>query len=186
MERLTRRCRFGRRETKYNFQVRRFNVGVRKICVRRRLARGRYGESRALSAIHDRRLEASQTRSSHRIASHRHLLYHPQTTALHSRQRHTHFSTEQHLWTQTRNHGHNSRNAYHIHRNTTYCWSTTRRQPPHHLLPRTRTPQNTRHPSRIRHASMRRSSHHLRSPPFKCRLDLDHKHNLGQGTPCIG
>jgi hypothetical protein len=125
-------------------------------------------------------------RRAHRIASHRHLLYHPQTTALHSRQRHTHFSTEQHLWTQTRNHGHNSRNAYHIHRNATYCWSTTRRQPPHHLLPRTRTPQNTRHPSRIRHASMRRSSHHLRSPPFKCRLGLDHKHNLGQGTPCIG
>jgi hypothetical protein len=74
VERLTRRCRFGRRETKYNFQVRRFNVGVRKICVRRRLARGRYGESR-LSPQSMTEAWKHRKRAHPRIAAHRIDLY---------------------------------------------------------------------------------------------------------------
>jgi hypothetical protein len=116
----------------------------------------------------------------HRIASHLHLHHIDHDTAqTHSLQYRTQVL-------EARNHGHNSRDACRAHCYATYRCSIARRQPPHHLLPRTRTPQNTRYRSRVRHASMRRSPHNLRPPPFKCRLNLDHKHNLGQGTPRIG
>ena len=150
-------------------------------------ARGKYGESRALSPqsmIAKPGGNALVASASIYTSAQYPTIY--KSTTLHTDEYHTRLSTGCSLWIPICNHGHNSRDACCTHRNATYCWPTARRQSPHHLFSRTRTTQNTRHSSRIRHASMRRSPHNLRSSPFKCRLNFDHKHNLGQGAPRIG